>query len=184
MLMQLLIDFFPIIAFFAAYKLTGDIFVATGVIIVASALHIAYHWFKHRRVSGIMVLSTLLVVIFGGLTLIIHESRFIQWKPTILYWLFAAAFLGSQWLGDTPLIQRMMAEAKIKADDEIWRKLNLAWAIFFGLMGALNLLVVYNFDEQTWVNFKLFGLLGLTMLFALLQGWWLVRQLPETNVGD
>jgi intracellular septation protein len=177
--MQLIVDFFPIIAFFVAYKLTaGNIFVATGVIIVATAIQLIANYVRHKTFNRMHVVSTLLVVVFGGMTLVIKEARFIQWKPTILYWLFAIALFSSQFIGEKPLMQRMM-ESGIQTTRDVWIKVNVAWSVFFVLMGGINLFVVYHYDEATWVNFKLFGLLGLTLLFALLQALWLARYLPH-----
>jgi len=174
--MQLLFDFFPVIAFFVAYKV-ADIYVATGVIIVAVVLQVAFQWFRHRKVSPMTLISGVLVLVFGTLTLLIHDKAFIQWKPTVLNWLFGAGFLVSQFVGDQPVIQRLMG-ANLTLDRPVWIKLNLMWVAFFLLMGALNLYVAFSFEESTWVNFKLFGMLGLTMVFALLQGVWLSSKLP------
>ena len=174
--MQLLFDFFPVIAFFAAYKL-ADIYVATGVIIAAVIIQVAVQWIRHRKISPMMLISAVLVLVFGTVTLLVHDKTFIQWKPTVLNWLFGAGFLISQFVGEQPVIQRLMG-ANLTLDRPIWIKLNLMWVAFFGLMGALNLYVAYSFDESTWVNFKLFGMMGLTLVFALLQGVWLSSKMP------
>jgi intracellular septation protein len=174
--MQLMFDFFPVILFFIAYKLT-DIYVSTGVIIVAVIVQTGVQWLRFRKVSTMALVSAVLVLIFGGLTLLIHDKAFIQWKVTVVNWLFAAAFLGSQMFGDRPLIERMMGE-NIPLERTLWRRLNLAWSAFFVLLGALNLYVAYNFPEEVWVNFKLFGVLGLTLVFALAQGVWLSSKIP------
>ncbi len=184
--MQLILDFFPIIAFFVAYKATaGDIFIATGVIIVATTIQLVVNYMRHKTFNRMHLVSTGLVVVFGGMTLLIKDARFIQWKPTILYWMFAIAIFSSQFIGDKPLMQRMM-ESGITTTRDVWLKVNGAWAVFFVLMGALNIYVVYNYDEATWVNFKLFGLLGLTLLFALAQAVWLAKYLPheENEAND
>lgn len=179
--MQLLFDFFPVIAFFVAYRL-ADIYVATGVIIVAVALQVAIQWVRHRKVSTMVLVSAALVLVFGALTLLVRDSAFIQWKPTVLNWLFAAGFLASQFVGGQPLIQRLMG-ANLTLERHLWTKLNLMWVAFFVVMGALNLYVAFSFDESTWVNFKLFGMLGLTLVFALLQGIWLSSKLPAEEAG-
>jgi intracellular septation protein len=177
--MQLLFDFLPVIAFFVAYKLAG-IYVATGVIIVASVLQVSAYWLWKRRVNPMHLVSAGLVLVFGGLTLLIHDKSFIMWKPTILNWLFAAAFLGSTWrrISDRPLIQRMLSAAggELSLSDARWRSLNWLWIAFFALMGALNLYVFRNFDENTWVNFKAWGMLGLTFAFIIIQGFWIASQ--------
>lgn len=174
--MQLLFDFFPVIAFFVAYKLT-DIYVATAVIIVAVIAQTAIQWIRHRKVSSMALISGGLVLVFGGLTLAIHDKAFIQWKVTVVNWLFAAGFLATQFFGERTLIERMLGE-NVSLERAIWRKLNLAWAAFFIIVGALNLYVAYTFDENIWVNFKLFGVLGLTLVFALLQGLWIASKMP------
>jgi intracellular septation protein len=174
--MQLLFDFFPVIAFFVAYKL-ADIYVATGVIIAAVIIQVALQWFRHRKVSPMTLISGALVLIFGTITLLVHDKTFIQWKPTVLNWLFGAGFLVSQFFGEQPVIQRLMG-ANLTLERPVWIKLNLMWVAFFFVMGALNLYVAFSFEESTWVNFKLFGMLGLTMVFALLQGVWLSSKMP------
>lgn len=174
--MQLLFDFFPVIAFFVAYKL-ADIYVATAVIIVAVILQTTVQWVRHRKVSSMSLISGVLVLIFGGLTLLIHDKAFIQWKVTIVNWLFAAAFIGSMLVGERTLIERLLGES-VELDRSLWRRLNAAWAVFFIVLGTVNLYVAYNFSENIWVNFKLFGVLGLTLVFALAQGLWLASKLP------
>jgi intracellular septation protein len=181
--MQLLFDFLPVIAFFVAYKL-ADIYVATLVIIVATILQVSIYWVRTRRFNPMHLVSAGLVLVFGSLTLAMHSPVFIMWKPTIVNWLFAAAFLASQWqlFGGRPLVERLMtsADAKLILDPALWRRLNLAWVVFFVLMGAANLAVFRAFDESTWVNFKLFGMLGLTFLFVIAQGFWVASRARTT----
>lgn len=176
--MQFLFDLLPVIAFFVAYKV-WDIYVATGVLIVGVVLQTLVGWIRHRKVSGMLLTSAVLVLIFGGLTLLIHDPVFIKWKPTIVNWLFAAAFLVSEFLSGPSIVQRMLGE-NVTLDDASWTKLNLMWVGFFIIAGALNIFVAYRFDEATWVNFKLFGLMGLTLLFALAQGLWIARKADAT----
>jgi len=179
--MKLLFDFFPIIVFFAAYKFAG-IYAATAVAIVATFVQIGWVWHRHGKVDTMLWISLALIVVFGGATLLLHDPTFIKWKPTILYWLFAVALLGAQWFFNKNLIAAMM-QGQIKLPDVIWARLNWSWAIFFGLMGALNLYVAYNFNEDAWVNFKLFGVMGLMLVFIVLQGFMLSKyvQDPEQN---
>jgi len=172
--MQFLVDLLPVIAFFVAYKLAG-IYVATGVLIVGVLVQTLVSWIRHRKVSGMLLASAVLVLIFGGLTLLIRDPVFIKWKPTIVNWLFAAAFLVSEFLRGPSIVQRMLGE-NVTLDDSSWTKLNLMWVGFFVFAGTLNIFVAYRFDEATWVNFKLFGLMGLTLLFALAQGVWIARK--------
>lgn len=175
--MQLLFDFFPVIAFFVAYKV-ADIYVATGVIIVAVILQAGIQWLRHRKISPMALTSGVLVLIFGGLTLLIHDRAFIQWKVTIVNWLFAVAFCVSQFVGDRPLIERLLGD-NLPLERSLWRRLNWAWAGFFLALGGVNLFVAYRYSESVWVDFKLFGVLGLTLLFALLQGFWLAKKVPD-----
>jgi intracellular septation protein len=177
--MQLLFDFLPVIAFFVAYKL-ANIYVATLVIIVATVLQVSVHWLRTRRVNPMHLVSAGLVLVFGGLTLAIRDAAFIMWKPTVVNWLFAAAFLASLLprFGGRPLVQRLMTttEAEFNLSPALWRRLNWMWIAFFLVMGALNIAVFHYFDEETWVNFKLFGMLGLTLAFVVIQGFWIAAQ--------
>jgi intracellular septation protein len=178
--MQLLFDFFPVIAFFVTYKITGNMFAATAVIIVAVIAQTGWQWFRHRKVSQMALISGVLVLIFGGLTLLIHDKAFIQWKVSVANWLFAAAFLGSRFFGEQLLIERIMG-ANVQLEKPVWQALNWAWIGFFTVLGALNLYIAYNFSEEFWVNFKMFGLLGLTLVFAIAQGIWLASKMPQED---
>ncbi|MFO7582679.1 septation protein A [Guyparkeria sp.] len=169
--MKFLFDFFPILLFFGAYHLEG-IYVATAVAMVASVVQIAAGWLMWRKVERMHWISAGLIVLFGGMTLILHNPLFIMWKPTILNWLFALVFLGSAYIGSKPLVQRMM-EHVIQVPREIWHRVNWAWVGFFVLSGVANIVVAYQFSEAFWVNFKLFGLMGMTFVFMILQGLYL-----------
>ena len=175
--MKFLFDLFPVILFFAAFKL-GDIFIATGVAIAATFAQIAWVWLRHRKVDTMLWVSLAIIVVFGGATLFFHNPTFIKWKPTALYWMFGTVLLGSATLLQRNLIRKML-EAQIKLPDEIWGRLNLAWAGFFIAMGLLNLYVAYSFSEETWVNFKMFGGMGLMLAFVLGQGFYLSRYMEE-----
>jgi len=185
--MQLLFDFLPIIAFFVAYKI-ADIYVATMVLIVAVIVQSAIQWLRKRKLNSMHIISAVLVLIFGGLTLAIHDRSFIMWKPTIVNWLFAAGFLASQLrvFGGRPLVQRLMssAEAGVDLSTASWRHLNLMWVGYFALLGLANLYVFRNFDEATWVNFKLFGMLGLTFVFVVVQGMWISSRAQQSQAGE
>ena len=169
--MQILLDFLPIIVFFATYKLAG-MFAATAALMVAMAIQIAVQWFRQGSVNKMLLISGALVGVFGGITLLLRDPIFIQWKPTIVNWLFAATFLGSRFIGASTITERMMGQA-VELDAAMWRQLNLMWVGNFSFLGAANLYVVYNYDEATWVNFKLFGMFGLTLLMALGQVLWI-----------
>lgn len=183
--MKFLFDFFPILLFFAAYKFAG-IYVATGVAIGASISQVGYGWLKHRRVETMQWITLILIVVFGGATLWLKDEMFIKWKPTVLNWMFAVAFLASQFIGNKNLAERMLA-SNISMPHNMWVRLNLSWSMFFVLLGCANLYVVYNFDTDTWVNFKLFGMMGLTIAFVLLQAVFLSRYMksePESTGGN
>ena len=175
--MKLLFDLFPVILFFIAYK-AYDIYVATAVIIVASILQVGYVYLKQGRIEKMHIITLVLVLLLGGLTLILQDEAFIKWKPTIVNWGFALIFLGSHYIGQKPLVQRMMDQA-IQLPNPIWHKLSWMWIGFFIFSGILNLYVAYRFDTDTWVNFKLFGLMGLTFVFIILQGLYISRYLKE-----
>lgn len=175
--MKLLFDFFPILLFFVAYKLYG-IYAATATAIVATVLQVGLFWLRHRRVERMHVITLAIIVVFGGATLLLRDPVFIKWKPTVAYWLFALTFLGSQFIGEKCIIERMMGHA-IQTTRGVWMKLNLAWVVFFVVMGFVNLYVAFNYAEDTWVTFKLFGLMGLTLLFVLGQGVVLARYIPD-----
>lgn len=179
--MKLLFDFLPIVLFFAAYKL-ADIYVATGVLIIATLAQVGWLWLRQRRVEKMPLITAGLVLVLGGATLILHDPIFVKWKPTIVNWLFAAAFFGSLMIGRKTLLERMMG-GQLELPPSVWVKLTFAWALFFGLLGGLNLYVAFSFDENTWVNFKLFGLLGLTLLFVLAQAAYMSRH-PKAGDAD
>jgi intracellular septation protein len=181
--MKLLFDFFPILLFFIAYKLF-DIYVATAVAIAASFIQVGFSWWKTRKIEPMHLVTLVIIVVFGGLTLYLQDEQFIKWKPTVINWLFGLVFLASQWLGEKPMIERMMSSsANITLPKTVWRTLNLSWTLFFFILGGVNWFVMTTYDTATWVNFKLFGMLGLTLLFVVLQSFYLSRHLvePETR---
>lgn len=175
--MKLLADFFPIILFFVAYKLY-DIYVATTVAIAASVIQVALYWLKHRKFDRMQLITLALIVILGGATLLLHKEIYIKWKPSILNWLFGLLFFASQFIGEKPLIRRLM-ESNITLPIQIWQRLNMSWALFFTSMGFINLYVVYHFSTDIWVNFKLFGMLGLTIVFVIIQAIYLSRHIDH-----
>ena len=177
--MKLLFDFFPVVAFFVAYKLF-DIYVATGVAIVATLLQVAVSWYRARKVATMQLVTLAIIIIFGGLTLFLQDEQFIKWKPTVINWLFGAAFLLSQLIGDRTAIERLMG-ANLSLPKTVWGRLNLGWGGFFFAMGAANLYVMTYFDRDTWVNFKLFGMLGLTLVFVVCQAVYLSRYMTDSK---
>lgn len=177
--MKLLLDFFPILLFFIAYKMY-DIYVATAVAIVASIVQVAYVYFVNKRVEKMHLITLGLIVVLGGATLILHDETFIKWKPSIVNWGFALVFLGSHYIGKKPIINRMM-DQMITMPEKAWLRLSQMWIGFFILSGAVNIFVAYSYDTDTWVNFKLFGLMGMTIVFILLQGLYISRNMIEEN---
>lgn len=185
---KMLFDFFPIILFFAAFKAYADprkgILVATGVVIVATALQVGWTWWRTRRVEKLHVVTLALVVVLGGATLAFDNAIFIKWKPTVVNWLFGLVFLASEFVGKRSIVRRMM-EGQISLPARVWTRLNLSWVAFFIASGLLNLYVVYHFDTATWVNFKLFGMMGLTIVFVIAQGVYMMRHVePAEDAGD
>lgn len=176
--MQALLEIAPVAAFFAAYFIAGSIYAATAVLMAAMGLLLVVDYVRERRIPPMHALSAVLVLLFGAATLILHNQRFIQWKPTVFCWLAAAAFLGSFWIGKQTLAQRLLGAAfpgsEVSRRD--WRWLNAAWVAFDLLLGGLNLLVAFNASERAWVQFKMFGVTGLTFLFAIVQALWLARR--------
>lgn len=178
--MKFLFDFFPLIAFYVAYKLY-DIFIATGVIIIATLIQVGYSWIRYKKVQNMHLITLALVVVFGGATILLHDAEFIKWKVSIVNWLFGVVFFGSQYIGKKNLVERMMGSA-ISVPSIIWNRLNLSWSLFFISVGFLNLYVFKNFDESTWVDFKVYGLLGLTAVFIIAQGFYLSRHVSDEGV--
>lgn len=175
--MKFLFDLFPVILFFAAFK-AFDIYIATGVVIAATAAQIGWVWHRHGKVDTMLWVSLGLVVVFGGATLALRDETFIKWKPTVLYWLFATTLFVSARFFAKNLI-RAMLEKQLELPEALWNRLNYAWIGFFAVMGALNLWIAFNFSTDTWVNFKLFGGMGLMILFIVIQGMVLAKYLPD-----
>jgi len=203
--MKILFDLLPVIFFFAAYKISGffpdeahalvtrwlasdipasqaPILIATFITIVAAALQIGIVRLRHGKVDRMLWISLVVIAVLGGATLAFHNPAFIQWKPTALYWLFGLILLCSDMIFRRNLIRRML-EGQMRLPDPIWLRLNLAWALFFIMLGALNLYVAYSFSEETWVDFKLFGFPALVFVFALAQGLYLSKHLLEDNAN-
>ncbi|MFZ4757265.1 MAG: septation protein A [Burkholderiaceae bacterium] len=177
--MKFLFDFFPILLFFAAYKL-ADVYVATGVAMAASAAQIGWLKFRGRAVEPMQGAGLGIIVVFGGMTLLFHDETFIKWKPTVLYGLFALALmLAPRFTGKNPL--RAIMGDKVALPDPVWQRLTLAWIAFFAAMGALNLFVAFTYPLDVWVNFKVFGTLALTVVFVILQALWISRHAEDPS---
>jgi intracellular septation protein len=178
--MQALAEFAPLVAFFVTYSLRG-LYAATAVLMVAMLALLAFDWLRQRRIPPLHALSAALVLVLGGATLLLHNRLFIQWKPTVLFWLVSVAFVASFWIGKRTLTQRFLEPAlaeRVAVSPQQWRRVNVASAAFYALLGALNLAVAYGASERTWVYFKLFGLAVLTFAFVALQVLWLTRAAP------
>jgi intracellular septation protein len=176
--MKFLFDIFPVVLFFAAFKLF-DIYVATAVAIGATALQIGALALLRRKIDRMLWASLAIIVVFGGATLVLHDETFIKWKPTVLYWLFGAALVGGQLAGRNLI--RLMLQEQIVLPEAAWARLAWSWVAFFAVMGALNLFVAYQFTTEQWVNFKLFGGIGLMLLFVLGQAAFLARHVQEDH---
>jgi intracellular septation protein len=176
--MKLLFDFFPIILFFVAFKF-GGVYVATASAIAATVLQIGWVLLRRRRVEPMLWVSLVIVVVFGGATLLLHDETFIKWKPTVLYWVFALTLAGSQLLRGRNLVQKLMG-SQMELPAEAWLRLNWSWVGYFLIMGGANLWVAFHYPTATWVNFKLFGSLVLTFIFAIVQTVLIARALPRS----
>jgi intracellular septation protein len=175
--MKFLFDIFPVILFFIAFKFY-DIYVATVVAIAATFLQIGWLWLRRRKIENMLWVSLAVIVVFGGATLLLQNETFIKWKPTVLYWLFAIALaIASLVFKRNPI--RAMMEAQVTLPEAVWSKLLISWIVFFAVMGALNLIVAYNFTTDTWVNFKLFGGIGLMLMFVVLQAAMISRYVED-----
>jgi intracellular septation protein len=197
--MKLLFDLFPVILFFVTYKLFSHgeggntclpdqmanlpwtqepILLATSVAIAATFIQVAWVKYRHGKVDTMLWVSLAIISVFGGATLYFHNPVFIQWKPTVLYWLFAAALFGAPLLTGRNLIRSMM-EAQLQLPDPVWRNLNWAWALFFFLLGFANIAAIHLLSCSNWVNFKLFGVTGLMFIFILIQASLLSKYMQE-----
>src|SRR5688572_7894041 len=170
--MKFLFDIFPVVLFFVAFKLF-DIYVATGVAIAATFAQVGWLKLRGRKVENMVWVSLAVIVVFGGATLVLQDETFIKWKPTVLYWLFAAV-LAVAALAGRNLVRAVLAE-QVQLPGPVWSRLNAAWIGFFVFMGALNLYVAYNYPTDLWVNFKLFGGMGLMLLFVVVQAAFIAR---------
>lgn len=183
--MKFLYDLFPLLLFFAAFKFY-DIYVATAVAIVASFVQVGLFWLKHRRFETMHLVTLAVIAVFGGMTLLLHDDTFIKWKPTLVYWILSAIVLTSQWFGSKTAIERMMS-SQLALPGTVWKRLNLSWGIFFALLGAVNIYVAFyhglDLDAATrqeiWVNFKVFGLLGITLVFVIAQAFFMAKHMQD-----
>lgn len=171
--MQTLFDFLPIVLFFVFYKIFG-IYIATASAMLVSLIQVITYRIRHQKFETMQLISMSMILILGGLTLIFRNPWFIKWKPTVIYWLSSVVFLFSSLFRSKPLIQKLM-ESNIQLPAPIWKKLNLLWVLFFFIMGIANIYVAYNFNTDTWVNFKLFGGTGCLIIFVFFQTLFLTK---------
>jgi intracellular septation protein len=177
--MKQLFEFFPVVLFFIAFKLY-DIYVATAVVIVATIFQVAFTWFRYRKVEIMQWITLGLILVMGGATLYLQNEQFIKWKLSIIEWLFGVVFLGSQFIGKKPIVERMMS-ANLALPAVIWKRLNTMWGYFFISVGFINLYVMYNYDTEDWVTFKTFGVPALMVIFILLQMIFLYKYIPDAK---
>ncbi|WP_375750211.1 septation protein A [Vibrio sp. HN007] len=176
--MKQLIDFIPLIIFFALFKMY-DIYVATGALIVATAIQIGLTYFLYKKLEKMQVITFVMVAVFGGMTIFFHDDNFIKWKVTIVYGLFAGALVVSQLMGK-PIIKGMLGK-EISLPDTAWSKINWAWTLFFVVCALLNIYVAFYLPLEVWVNFKVFGLLAATFTFTLITGVYIYKHLPKED---
>ncbi len=179
--MQILFELMPLVAFFVAYKF-ADIYVATAVIVIAVCLQVGYRLIRRQKLTTLQIGSAALLLVFGGLTLALHDDRFIIWKPTLYYWLVATALLGGHLITGKPVVEKLL-EGDIRLSHERWTRLSYAWIGVFLLLGSLNIYIAYNYSRDTWVISK-FVLIGLFMVFVMVQMYWIVVKwngLPEES---
>jgi len=176
--MQLLVDFFPLLLFLGAFLYSGDLFIGLQVLMVAMPLSFLLKWWITRKIDKILLGSTVLLLIMGTVSLVTRNADFLLWKPTAFYWILSAVFLGSQFVGEAPIAKRIF-NAVGEMPMQQWRKLNVAWVVFFAAAGFLNLYVAFNYSQKTWAYIKVFGFTGLTFLFIVAQVLWLVRHIKE-----
>ncbi|MGO3740820.1 septation protein A [Kerstersia sp.] len=181
---KFLFDLFPLLLFFVAYRF-ADIQTATAVAVIAAVLQILWMRARRQPIEMMQWLTLGIIVVFGGATLWLNEPAFIKWKPTALYWLFAAALLGARLIRGQNLLKKLLGE-KVSMPDHAWDKMNASWVLFFLAAGALNLYVAFSghFSEEQWVTFKVFGLMILMLVFVVIQSVWLGRHMQEGAASD
>lgn len=175
--MKFLFDLFPVILFFVAFKFAG-IYAATAVAMGATVAQIAWVWFRHRKVEPMLWVSFGVIAVFGSATLLLQDETFIKWKPTVLYWLFAGSLSIAQLAFRKNLIRAMMGK-QLQLPEPAWTRLLWSWVAFFTVMGVANLYVAFNYSTDQWVNFKLFGGMGLMFAFVIAQALFLARYMGE-----
>ena len=185
--MSLIFEFLPLILFLAAFMYKG-IYVAIMVLMIAMPIGLLVKYIRTKSLDKMYFWSTVLLLIGGALTLYFRNPLFLYWKPTVFYWIVAIAFLGSQFFADVPLAQKFFGLIEGLSIEKIsaaqWNRLNLAWVAFFVAAGILNIYVAYNFEQATWVKFKVFGLTALTFVFMITQTLWIANLIGDDETED
>lgn len=179
--MKQIIDFIPLIVFFVLYKMY-NIYVATGALIVATAIQICLTYLLYKKVEKMQLITFVIVAIFGGMTIFLHDDNFIKWKVTIVYALFALFLTISHVMGKSAI--KGMLGNEISLPEHAWAKINWAWVAFFLVCAVVNIYVAYELPLDVWVNFKVFGLLVATLGFTLLTGAYIYKHLPKSNESE
>ena len=188
--MKFLFDFFPVIAFFIAFYVPEDrqqgIYAATYTIMIATLIQICVYWLLYRKFEKMHIITFVVVLIFGGLTIYLQDEVFIKWKPTIVNWCFAAALIASHFIGDKTLFQRMinLADEKLQLPDQVWRNVNMSWGLFFIFLGFVNLYVAFSFTTEFWVNFKAWGMTLLNLAFLIAIFIYMYQYLKDTEEAE
>lgn len=182
-MLNMFIDFIPVLLFLIAFKIYG-IYVATTVGIVATAFQVVITRILRCRFDKQQLVTLAVFSVFGGMTLYFHNPIFVKWKPSIIFWIFGSALLVTQFFGK-PLIQRML-EGLLEGQAHsvpptVWKRLNIAWSLFFLLLGTINIYIAYNFSTEFWVNFKVYGIMSCLLIFSVLQSLCLARYMTDTK---
>lgn len=179
---QFLIDLVPVLLFFIVFKLYG-IYVATAVGIISTAIQVVVTFIWKKRLDRQQLLTLVVFIIFGGMTLYFHNPLFVKWKPTVIFWIMSLAFFLSRYIGEKTIVQRMLEKGLdgVTLSERIWQQLNGLWVSFFLVIGAINIFVAYHFSTDAWVNFKLYGITGLLLLFCIFQAIFLSRYIAGSQ---
>lgn len=180
--MQLIADFLPLLLFLGAY-LYDDLYLAVMVLMVAMPIGLALKTVATRKLDKVYLGSTIFLLVMGTATVLFRNPLFLYWKPTVFYWVLAIVFVGSQWIGERTIAERMFSKVG-DLPAQKWRILNLTWAVFFAAAGFLNIFVAYSYSEAIWVNFKVFGLTAITFVFAIGQAIWMTKSMRDPDGKD
>lgn len=176
--MKHLLDFFPLVVFFVFYKIY-DIFVSSAALVLATVFSLIFTWIKYRKIEKMALISALIVVIFGSLTFAFQNDHFIKWKVTVIYILFSIILLVNQLILKKSIIKKILIGKVFILTDRIWLKLDLSWALFFLICGIINLYVAFWFPQEIWINFKVFGLTFITLLFSIITSIYIYKNIQK-----